>query len=181
TSMASPHVAGAAALVMSLGVTAPGAVQGLLESTAGDAPEGKGEKYGAGLLDAAAAVRKATFWWGLWRLAFAVFGAWFALRHARAVGQIRASEKAGPLFWVGLGAGAGALAILAPFCGERIPLLSFLALPPAAWPQRFFGPFAGYIGWSALVPFALALPAPLASRPLQHAFGAVAAGLAFGW
>ena len=151
TSMATPHVAGAAALVMSLGVSAPGAVEEVLRSTAQDAPDGNRERYGAGLLDAAAAVRKATLWWGLWRLAFGVFGTWFALRHARAVGQIRASEKAGPLFWVGLGAGAGALAMLAPFGGERIPLLSFLALPPAAWPQRFLGPLAGYVGWSALV------------------------------
>src|SRR5438477_4759874 len=101
TSMATPHVAGAAALVMSLGVSAPGAVEEVLRSTAQDAPDGNRERYGAGLLDAAAAVRKVTLWWGLWRLAFAVFGAWFALRHARAVGQIRASEKAGPLFWVG--------------------------------------------------------------------------------
>src|SRR5205823_494356 len=182
TSMASPHVAGAAALVMSLGVTAPGAVQGLLESTAGDAPEGKGEKYGAGLLDAAAAVRKATFWWGLWRLAFAVFGAWFALRHARAIQQLKASEKPGALFWTGLGVGAGALAMLAPLGAERIPMLSFLAIPPAAWPQRLLGtPFAGYIGWSALVPFALALPARAAVRPIATAFGGLAAGLAFGW
>src|SRR5437764_2264307 len=107
TSMATPHVAGAAALVMSLGVSAPGAVEEVLRSTAQDAPDGNRERYGAGLLDAAAAVRKATLWWGLWRLAFGVFGTWFALRHARAVGQIRASEKAGPLVWGGLALGSG--------------------------------------------------------------------------
>jgi len=181
TSMATPHVAGAAALVMSLGVTAPAAVEGLLTSTAKDAPEGSREKYGAGLLDANAAVRKATVWWGLWRLAFALVGAWFALRHARGIGQLRASEKTGPLFWASLGAGAGALALLAPMGAERIPMLSFLALPPAAWPHRFLTPMAGYLGWSALVPFLVALPARMASKPLQTAFGALAAGLAFGW
>jgi len=181
TSMATPHVAGAAALVMSLGVSSPSAVEEVLKSTAATAPEASSERYGAGLLDAAAAVRKATFWWGLWRLAFAVVGAWFALRHARAVGQLRPSEKPGALFWAGLATGAGALAILAPLGAERLPLLSFLALPPAAWPQRFLTPFAGYLGWSALVPFALALPARLAARPLQSAYGALAAGLAFGW
>ena len=181
TSMATPHVAGAAALVMSLGVSAPGAVEGLLRSAAQDPPENSSERYGSGLLDAAAAVRKATLWWGLWRLAFAVLGAWFALRHARALGQIRASEKPGALFWAGLAAGSGALAVLAPVFGERISLLSFLALPPAAWPQRFLTPWAGYLGWSALVPFALALPARLSARPIQTAFGAAVAGLAFGW
>ena len=181
TSMAAPHVAGAAALVMSLGVSAPGAVEDLLRSTAQDPPESSSERYGSGLLDAAAAVRQATLWWGLWRLAFAVLGAWFALRHARALDQIRATEKPGPAFWAGLVIGSGALAMLAPTFGERIPLMSFLALPPAAWPQRFLTPWAGYAGWSALVPFILALLARLSARPLQNAFGAAVAGLAFGW
>ena len=181
TSMATPHVAGAAALVMSLGVSAPSAVEGVLTSTAKDAPESSPERYGAGLLDAAAAVRKVTVWWGLWRLAFALLGAWFAIQHARSIGQLRAGEKPGALFWAGLGVGAGALALLAPLGAERIPLLSFLALPPAAWPQRFLPPVAGYLGWSALVPFALAFPARLSSWPLRSAFGGLVAGLAFGW
>jgi len=181
TSMATPHVAGAAALVMSLGVSAPAAVEGVLASTAKDAPEGSGEKYGAGLLDAAAAVRKVTVQWSLWRLGFAIVGAWFALQHARRLGQLKAGEKPGALFWGGLGLGAGAMALLAPLLAERIAALSFLALPPAAWPQRFLTPFAGYLGWSALVPFAIALPARIAARPLRTAFGGLAAGLAFGW
>ncbi len=181
TSMATPHVAGAAALVMSLGVSAPGAVERVLSGTAKDAPESSREKYGAGLLDAAAAVRKVTVDWSLWRLAFAVLGAWVALQHARRLGQLKKSEKPGALFWGGLGLGAGALALLAPIAAERIPMLSFLALPPAAWPRRFSTPFAGYLGWSALLPFALALPARLSPRPLQNAFGGLVAGLAFGW
>ncbi len=181
TSMATPHVAGAAALVMSLGVSSPGAVEALLRSTARKPPADDPDRYGAGLLDAAAAVRRATFGWGIWRLVFAVFGAWFALRHARRMGQLRASETARPLFWAGLAAGAGALALLAPIAGERISMLSFLALPPAAWPERFLPPLAGYIGWSALVPIVLALPARLSPRPLNTAFGGLAAGLAFGW
>jgi len=181
TSMATPHVAGAAALVMSLGVSSPGAVEALLRSTARKPPADDPDRYGAGLLDAAAAVRRATFGWGIWRLVFAVFGAWFALRHARRMGQLRASETARPLFWAGLAAGAGALALLAPIAGERISMLSFLALPPAAWPERFLPPLAGYIGWSALVPIVLALPARLSPRPLNTAFGGLVAGLAFGW
>jgi serine protease len=181
TSMATPHVAGAAALVMSLGVSSPAAVEEVLKRTASAAPENSRERYGAGLLDAAAAVRKATLWWGLWRLAFAVLGAWVALRHARSTGQLLPSEKPGVSFWAGLAAGAGALAILAPLGAERISMLSFLALPPAAWPHRFLTPFAGYIGWSALVPFALALVARLAARPLRNVFGGLVAGLAFGW
>src|SRR5207245_2010777 len=103
TSMATPHVAGAAALIMSLGVTNPGAVEDLLVSTAGTPPESNREKYGAGLLDAAAAVRRATFWWGLWRLFFAVGGALIALAHARKLGE---RDSPGALFWGALGLGA---------------------------------------------------------------------------
>ncbi|TMA31498.1 MAG: peptidase S8 [Deltaproteobacteria bacterium] len=173
TSMATPHVAGAAALVMSLGVSAPGAVERLLTSTASSA--GDKDKYGAGLLDAAAAVRTETVWWTLWRLAFAIGGALFALKHARAIGQLKTSEKPAGLFWAGLGLGAGAVAMLAPLGAERLHFLSFLALPPAAWASRFLPAAAGYIGWSALVPFAIALPA----RALNKRW--LAAGLAFGW
>lgn len=196
TSMATPHVAGAAALLMSLGVTAPGAVERLLTGNAGKPGsyggaevEASSEKYGAGLLDAAAAVRTETVWWALWRIGFALVGAIFALKHARSMGQIRTSEKPSALFWAGLGLGAGALTMLAPLGAERLHFLSFLALPPAAWAQRFLGmpgtgalaTAAGYIGWSALLPFALALPARTSPRPLQNGFGALVAGLAFGW
>ncbi len=196
TSMATPHVAGAAALVMSLGVTAPGAVERLLTGSAlkpgsygGEDVEASSEKYGAGLLDAAAAVRTETIWWALWRLAFACIGVFFAMKHARALQHVKKSEGAGALFWAGLGLGAGALTLLAPLGAERLHFLSFLALPPAAIGQRFLGlpgtsalaTAAGYLGWSALVPFALAMPARLSSRPLQNPFGAFVAGLAFGW
>ncbi len=197
TSMATPHVAGAAALVMSLGVSAPAAVERLLTSTArkpgtygsGAEVEASSEKYGAGLLDAAAAVRTETVWWALWRLAFAAVGAVFALKHARSLGQIKANEKPRALFWAGLGLGAGALTLLAPLGAERLGVLSVLALPPSAMAARFLGlpgtsalaTAAGYLGWSALVPLLLALPARMAARPLQSVFGALVAGLAFGW
>jgi serine protease len=61
TSMASPHVAGVAALVISQGVTNPDAVEEILKTTA-RAPKGPKldrDKYGAGIIDAPAAIRKA--------------------------------------------------------------------------------------------------------------------------
>lgn len=63
TSMATPHVAGAAALLAAAGVTRPAEVEALLRETARPAPGGKAGKrsdeYGAGLLDAGAALRAA--------------------------------------------------------------------------------------------------------------------------
>ena len=57
TSMASPHVAGVAALVIANGVTGPDAVREVLQSTADDlGPNGWDETYGWGLLNAAAAL-----------------------------------------------------------------------------------------------------------------------------
>lgn len=61
TSMASPHAAGVAALIMSKGVTNPDEVERLMKETAVH-PQGKkwDEKFGAGIIDAQAAVTKAS-------------------------------------------------------------------------------------------------------------------------
>jgi subtilisin len=57
TSMSSPHVAGAAALVIAAGAQGPDSVRQYLTSTALDlGPAGRDELYGHGLVDAAAAV-----------------------------------------------------------------------------------------------------------------------------
>ncbi|MCA9676240.1 MAG: peptidase S8, partial [Myxococcales bacterium] len=61
TSMASPHVAGVAALVVGEGVTNPDDVERVLEETARKPANQKYERdrYGAGIVDAEAAVRRA--------------------------------------------------------------------------------------------------------------------------
>src|SRR5262249_58783302 len=58
TSMATPHVAGVAAMIMQQGVTDPAAIEDLLERTAVDlgAP-GPPDTVGVGLVDARAALR----------------------------------------------------------------------------------------------------------------------------
>jgi serine protease len=64
TSMATPHVAGAAALLYSQGVTNPAVIEALLEATARDlGAAGRDEEYGFGLLQ----VRNALFGLGLSR------------------------------------------------------------------------------------------------------------------
>jgi len=57
TSMASPHVAGVAALIMSLGVKDPAQVKAVLQKSA--KPKEPKKKYGAGILNAAEAVKLA--------------------------------------------------------------------------------------------------------------------------
>jgi serine protease len=187
TSMAAPHVSGAAALLVSAGVTNPGAVERLLAGAA-RAPGAYGgaeiaadrDRYGAGLLDVAGALRTATVWWTLWRVALAIGGAVFALVHARGLGQIRKTPAG---LWAALLVGAGAYALLVPFGAARLGL-GALALPPAGMAQQFFGlagmsitaSAIGYLGWSAVPPLVVALVARKVA-PLRG----VAAGLAFGW
>ncbi len=189
TSMATPHVAGAAALLESLGVSDPDAVERLITGNARAPEVSDPEKYGKGLLDAAAAVRDATVWWGAFRFALALLGAVVALKHARRLRQLSSADAPGPAFWGGLALGAGALTMLAPLGLARIQVFSFLALPPAGMAAHWLGlpgtstlaTAAAYAGWSPLLPLLFALPARLAKKPMSQPFGAFAAGLAFGW
>ena len=61
TSMAAPHVSGAAALLVSNGITDPDMIHKILEATAKDlGPAGWDEAYGWGLIDVGAALNLAT-------------------------------------------------------------------------------------------------------------------------
>jgi serine protease len=58
TSMASPHVAGVAALLYSQGITNPAAIENALKQFAVDlGPTGRDDQYGSGLIDARASLR----------------------------------------------------------------------------------------------------------------------------
>src|SRR5690606_7380927 len=60
TSMASPHAAGVAALIVSAGVTNPDEVERIMKQTAANPPGAEwDQKYGAGIIDAAAALEAA--------------------------------------------------------------------------------------------------------------------------
>ena len=155
TSMASPHVAGAAAMVESLGVTRGSAVRSVLEGTA-RSKEGM-EFYGAGILDVGAAMSH-VYWRHLLGRALALMAiAWGVARRIRAKGG-RMSRK--PSAWLGaLLASTGLLPIL-PILGAvhlatRFPLAVDLATRPLGeWDLALFG--AGAHSWLLL---ASALPA----------------------
>jgi len=86
TSMASPHVAAAAALVIAQGVTRPEQVESILKKTADDSlrdrydnAEDFQEHYGAGLMQADKAAQAAALGQGSWRFAGGLLLAIFAL------------------------------------------------------------------------------------------------------
>lgn len=78
TSMASPHVAAAAALVVSLGVTDPDKVESILKGHANtnDTTSHNPNEYGAGLLNAGSAASSTAWTQGLTRMALLVLWCW---------------------------------------------------------------------------------------------------------
>ena len=180
TSMASPHVAGAAALLVSLGVSDPAAVEGALKATArvvDDSEKGK-QLFGAGILQAAEATSRVTFLHAVIRLAFVIgisllVGTW-ALRKNR-----RATSVASPGYMLGaLLAGPGLL-FFAPWIFPRVYLpVDILARP--------IGDMDLYIGASlhrflplanALIPFGLTAIA-FGSRALRPFVAGISVGTA---
>jgi serine protease len=128
TSMASPHAAGVAALIVGAGVKKPAAVEEILLGTsrrpktsgAGMAASGHDDRYGAGIIDAAAAVHKARDGRGAGELGVAALLALTAGLFMR--------RRGGGIETLGLGFG---LALLAGSSG-----LAFLPpLYPASWPH----------------------------------------------
>lgn len=135
TSMASPHVAAVAAMVVSRGITDPEDVKAVLQKTA--RPKGPSNKYGAGILDAASATRMAALIHGdgvarFW-MVVGLFAGCFGIGYLRR----RAGSRLGYPFW-----GTAALAF-------------GLVFPD--WLTGFLGMTSGYnlIGHSILIPGAL--------------------------
>lgn len=105
TSMASPHVAAAAALVVAQGVTHPDKVEAVLQKTASDSekkrysnPSEYKERYGAGIMQADAAVKNAVATQGGFRLGAAGLLALLAFGRVRRKDPLGFSPSATPLF-----------------------------------------------------------------------------------
>lgn len=150
--MATPHVAGAAALLVSAGVTDPDGVESILEGTA----RGEGrdrQRYGAGILDVERALGKTQMAFGLWGLALAAVLTWFV---RRGKGESTVKVRVG---WV-LGAFVAATGpfFLPALVGGDLDWVWMVSRPLLAWDQVLLG--AGGHGnpivYSAIVPVAAA-------------------------
>ncbi|MCA9597861.1 MAG: peptidase S8 [Myxococcales bacterium] len=119
TSMASPHVAGVAALLVSLGVTEPDAVQRALESSAEpiDRSPGGKKKFGAGLLSAQGGVSRVALRQVLTRLLALAALIFVVFRWARRKGPVQSPWH--PSFLVPALATGPGLLFFAPFLLPR--------------------------------------------------------------
>jgi serine protease len=182
TSMASPHVAGVAALIVSAGVTEPDAVEAILKSTARAPKGGKKmtkDRYGAGIIDAPAAIKKVRSKAGAWQLGL---GLLLAGAVATTVRRRGLGVALGPSYLVGAMIGASGLFFLPLLggAGERaasLPVVQTLTHGFPSWDLSVLGA-AGHgnaLFFSALVPF-LAIALVYGVRRLRP----IAAGFALG-
>jgi serine protease len=173
TSMASPHVAGIAAMIEGMGVTDPGAVRDAL--TASARPKDDPKLYGAGIVDAGAAARR-VFWWDFALRSVALLGL-FALvsRRIRKRGGtvVRNFLSVGGAVLAGVG-----LLPVAPLLG--LGRFASLAMRPfGEWDLVLLG--AGVHRWlllaSALPALALTMVA-FTSKRVRPLIGGLALGTA---
>lgn len=180
TSMASPHVAGVAAMIESLGVTRASAVRDRLLATA--RPKSDADLYGAGIVDAGRAV--SSVYWG--HLALRLLGllslGWLVLRRIRKH-RGRIAVGAGAVLGA-LAAGIGLLPLLplfglSPDAGHAARIAHLAMRPIGEWDIALWG--ASSHGWLLL---ASALPVlglaalGFSSRRLRPAIGGIALGTA---
>jgi serine protease len=165
TSMASPHVAGVAALIVSAGVTEPDAVEKILKESARVPAAGPNKgtadplKYGAGIIDAPAALKAARSNAGGWQLGLGLLLAGGIAAAARRRGL---EVRLGPSYLGGVVLGASGLFFL-PWLGRvgerasNLPFLHTLTFGFPSWDLSLLGPAShgNALFFSALVPFVL--------------------------
>jgi serine protease len=141
TSMATPHVAAAAALVIATGVTDPDRVEAVLKSTAKKLNDPI--RYGAGGLDAAAAVKKSAKDHAGGGLGLAVVLAGLGIARARRRDGWLATAKATPGLAAGVVLGSGALLAFVPGVGSVAGVLALGVVAVAVVPWLFLSGMKG--------------------------------------
>jgi len=186
TSMASPHVAGVAALVVGEGVTDPDRVEKILKDSARkpDKQTYTTDKYGAGIVNAPAAVLKARASTGGFQFGLGLLMAGAVAASLRRRGGL--GTKLGPSYLVGVLFGASGMFFL-PYLAPGLssaPVVHALTHGLPSWDLSVLGP-AGHgsaLFFSALVPLialAVGYSVPRARAPLAGLAVGVAAHLAF--
>jgi len=185
TSMASPHAAGVAALIVGEGVTDPKAVEKIMKDTARKPKDQtySSERYGAGIIDAPAAIRKARSAGGGWQLALGMLMAGAVAASARRKGL---GVKLGWSYLGGVVLGASGLFFL-PYLAPSLsgaPVVHALSHGLPSWDLGILGPtgHGNALFFSALVPLvllAIGYGAPKLRAPLAGLAIGVAAHLAF--
>jgi serine protease len=181
TSMASPHVAGVAALVVGEGVTDPDMVEKVLKDSARK-PEKQtfnSDKYGAGILDAPKAVLKARSTTGGLQLGLGVLMAGAVAASLRRRGKL--GVAIGPSYLAGVVVGASGLFFL-PYLApglSSLPVIHALTHGLPSWDLSVLGPsgHGNAVFFSALVPLAL-LAVGYGFRRLRGALAGLAIGVA---
>jgi serine protease len=166
TSMATPHVAGAAAVMLSQGLPAEAVERLMLQTARGDGQWN--EKFGHGQLDLAAALSQTGAQFGATRFAL---GAVFALLIAQLAATGRGFQLKSSV--VG-GLAAGGIFLLSWIPGlPDVALVRMLAAPILDWPAIVFGPsWAQFPLWlSAIVPVAVGFTLGAFERTRWLAFG----------
>ena len=181
TSMASPHVAGVAALVVGEGVTEPAAVEKILKSTARPPKDRKMDekKYAAGIVDAPAAVLEARSTGGWLQLLLGLLMAGAVAGSLRRKGML--DVRLGPTYLTGVVFGSSGLFFLPYLSGELSswPVVDALTRGMPSWDLALLGP-AGHgnvLFFSALIPFVL-LVALFGIRRLRAPLAGLAIGVA---
>ncbi len=194
TSMASPHVAGAAAMIMGLGVTDPAAVEDALRDQARKVDDSDGGKllYGAGILDAGASASAVTLRQTIYRLVALLVTTLLVARAARKKSDTATNPWRLDFLIPALATGPG-LFFFAPWIMPRANLIADVLARPLADMDLLVGvslhrflPLA-----SALLPFAFTallfgvkrlrpFIAGLATGTAAYLFATVALGSAAG-
>lgn len=175
TSMASPHAAGVAALIKAMGVTDPDAVLEVMQASAERLEQPADENfYGAGMVDARAAVERIGLWFSLEKLLLALAGFLLLARLA----PVKPGLDWCPFHVLGVLVGSVGFFFL-PFLGVYgFPLQDLVCKGLPEWDLWLFGAqgHANALFYSALLPFVLLVLCFRSPRPVR----ALVAGLCLG-
>lgn len=179
TSMASPHVAGVAAMLVGQGITDPDAVRGALQKTA--VPKAEKELFGAGILDAAKATSSTHWSHVMLRLVAlaALLGA-VAFRIKKQGGKVEAKPG------VALGALIGSVGLLPflpalhvlPRMGALRPLGEALMRPIGEWDLLFAPALHKWLLFSSAAPVMVLTALLFGARSARRFTGGLAVGTA---